>query len=435
MPKDPNQLTLREAMTELAAGRLTSLALTESCLARISAREAEVGAWEYQNPALARAQARARDREPRRGPLHGIPVGVKDIMDTADMPTAYGSPIYRHYRPRIDAECVARLKRAGAVILGKTVTTEFAFYAPGKTRNPRNLAHTPGGSSSGSAAAVADFMAPVALGTQTAGSVIRPAAFCGVVGYKATYGAFDMSGIKPLAPSLDTLGCLTRSAGDAAIWRAAMTGTTGTVRPDAAPRIGFVRTPMWQAATPSVQACLDRVAAALAAAGAAVREIDLGHPCADLTEAQKTIMAAEAARAFVPELRDHAALMSGPLREFIARGAAIPPAVEAAARAAAVNCRRSFVDLFREVDTLLVPSAPGEAPAGTAATGDPVFNRMWTLLGFPCVNLPAGEGPSGLPLGVQLVGAMEDDDRLLAVASWAERHLAAETASVALTGS
>jgi amidase len=241
-------LTLREVAGQIAARRLTSEALTTACLERIEERETIVGAWEFLDPERVLATARRRDAEPPRGPLHGIPIAVKDLIDTVDMPTAYGSPIYRGHRPAADASCVALARAAGAIVLGKTVTTEFAAFTPGKTANPRNPAHTPGGSSSGSAAAVADGMVPLAFGSQTAGSIIRPAAYCGCVGYKPSFGLINRTGVKPLADSLDTLGILARSVEDAAYFAGVLSERSALrhlAPPSPAPHFGLYRTPMW----------------------------------------------------------------------------------------------------------------------------------------------------------------------------------------------
>src|SRR5690242_7902747 len=297
---DPLSLSVRDAAQEIAAGRLTAEALTAACLDRIAAREGVVGAWHYLDRDAALAAAGQRDSEPPRGPLHGIPIAVKDLIDTADMPTAYGSPIYHGHRPAADASCVALARAAGAVVLGKTVTTEFATFFPGKTANPRNLAHTPGGSSSGSAAAVADGMAPLAFGTQTAGSVIRPGAFCGCVAYKPSFGLINRAGVKPLADSLDTIGVFARSAEDAAFFVGVLAERPALRHlelPQRPPRIGVYRTPVWDQAEPATAAALDAARAALERAGAAVAEIPIAPEHEGLTEAQDTIMWFETVRA------------------------------------------------------------------------------------------------------------------------------------------
>ena len=273
---EPRLLSAREAAQQIAERRLTSEALLASYLERIVAREAVVGAWQYLDRDQALAEARSRDSEAPRGPLHGIPIAVKDLIDTFDMPTAYGSPIYRGHQPAADASCVALARAAGAIVLGKTVTTEFATFTPGKTANPRNPAHTPGGSSSGSAAAVADGMAPLGFGTQTAGSVIRPASFCGVVGFKPSFGLINRAGIKPLSDTLDTVGVYARSVDDAAFFVGVLTERPALrhlVVPERAPRFGLYRTPMWEEAEPATAAALDRARETLVRAGATVEEL------------------------------------------------------------------------------------------------------------------------------------------------------------------
>jgi Asp-tRNA(Asn)/Glu-tRNA(Gln) amidotransferase A subunit family amidase len=413
------ELTATEAVTAIAHGRLTSEALVAACLERIRAREGHVGAWEYLDPEQALSQARACDRSPARGPLHGVPVGIKDLIDTSDMPTGYGSPIYAAYQPAWDAACVALLRAAGAVIMGKTVTTEFAMFTPGKTANPHNPAHTPGGSSSGSAAAVADNMVPLALGTQTAGSIIRPASFCGVVGYKPTHGQFSVAGIKALSQTLDTLGGMARSVADMALLRAALVG--GSTRLSVLtqpPRIGLCRTPQWPHATPATGEALDTAARQLASAGAKVEETQLPAVFDNLIAAQETIQVFEGARCCAYELTRHRQQLSQKLLELLAPAENIAYAAYAAALAVADTCRHHLAAIFSDYDVLLVPSAPGEAPAGLEATGNPLFNRIWTLLHTPAVTLPGLTGPNGLPVGVQVIGLPGMDDQLLAIAAW-----------------
>ncbi|MGH6929080.1 MAG: amidase [Dongiaceae bacterium] len=418
---EPHELSVAAAAADIAAGRLTAEALVESCLARITEREPTVGAWEFLDRVQARTQARALDRGPVRGPLHGIPVGIKDIIDTQDMPTGCGSPIYRDRRPAWDAACVALLRSAGAVILGKTVTTEFAYFQPGKTANPHNPRHTPGGSSSGSAAAIADCMVPAALGTQTAGSIIRPAAFCGVIGYKPTFGSFSLAGIKPFSPSLDTLGVFARAVEDLPLLRRALLGTEEESPPPAPPSIGLCRTAHWSVADPATQHALEQAAAQLAAAGGRVTETEGMAAFGAVTEAQKTIMAFEAARSYASELFFHKAAVSAKLHELTDVGFACPIADYHRALSLAEDARRKLDDQFRDVDVLIAPSAIGEAPEGLGATGDPIFNRAWTLLHVPTLTLPLFTGPSGLPVGMQLVGRSGDDARLVAAAAWIAR--------------
>ena len=421
---DLHHLDAAEAARRIAAGRITSEQLVRACLDRIAARESEVSAWAHCDPAAAIAQARAVDRAGAKGVLGGVPVGFKDVIDSADQPSQYNSPIYRGNRPRADAACVALVRNAGGIVLGKTATTEFAWRSPGPTRNPHNLAHTPGGSSSGSAAAVADFMVPLAFGTQTGGSTIRPAAYCGIVGYKPSFGTINRAGLKPLAESLDTLGVMARSVEDCALLvhavssRALPDFTAALAR---APRIGLCRTSHWKDASPDTQALLESTAAALSAGGAAVREVELPAEFDRLYEDPMFIMDFEAARSLAWERFNHPDGLSDLLRNALTAAAATPRAQYDEAMRHARLCRQVFAGSFVDCDVLLTPSAPGEAPAGIASCGSSLFNRSWTLLGVPCVTLPAGRGASGLPLGVQLVGNYDDDERVLLAAEWARR--------------
>src|SRR5499427_363207 len=395
---------------------------------RIAAREVVVGAWQYLDREGALAAARRRDAEPPRGPLHGIPIAVKDLIDTVDMPTAYGSPIYRVHRPTADASCVALARAAGAVVLGKTVTTEFATFTPGKTANPRNPAHTPGGSSSGSAAAVADGMAPLAFGTQTAGSVIRPGAYCGCIAYKPSFGLISRAGVKPLADSLDTVGVLAGTVEDATFFAGVLSERPALRHlavPSEAPRFGLYRTPMWNEAEPATAAALDAARAALERAGAAVAELAIAPEHEGLVEAHDTIMWFEIVRALAFERIEHSAELSPRLAQSIDAGMAIGADDYDRARARAAAARDRLDGFFGGCDAVIVPAAPGEAPAGLGSTGNAVFNRMWTLLGVPCVAVPARWADNGLPTGVQLVGRLGNDARLMACAVFLERALAA----------
>jgi Asp-tRNA(Asn)/Glu-tRNA(Gln) amidotransferase A subunit family amidase len=423
---DLRLLSVQEAARQIAERRLGAEALTAAYLERIEVREAVVGAWQYIDREAALAAARRRDVEPPRGPLHGIPIAVKDLIDTADMPTAYGSPIYRDHRPTADASCVALARAAGAVVLGKTVTTEFAAFTPGKTANPRNPAHTPGGSSSGSAAAVADGMAPLAFGTQTAGSVIRPAAYCGCVGYKPSFGLINRTGVKPLADSLDTIGILARKVQDVAFFAGVLSERPALrhlVVPDDAPHFGIYRTPMWDEAEPATAAALDTAREALERSGAAVAELAIAPRHQELNQVQDTVMGFEMVRALAWERIEHSAELSPRLAQMLDAGLAIGAADYDLALLRAAEARAELGAFFGACDALLVPAAPGEAPAGLGGTGDPVFNRMWTLLGVPCLTLPARWAENGLPTGVQLVGRSGDDTRLLACAAFLERAL------------
>jgi len=419
-----NRLSATEAGRLLAAREISAEDMVRACLARIDERETLVGAWIHVDAEAALAQARVLDRGPVRGPLHGLPVGVKDLMDTADMPTAYGSPIYAGNRPRSDAACVARARAAGALIMGKTVTTEFAWFHPGKTANPHDLSHTPGGSSSGSAAAVADFMVPLAFGTQTAGSVIRPASYCGIVGYKPTHGTLSRAGVKPLSDSLDTVGVLTRAVTDAALFVSALSGRDLMPRvPVKPPHIGICRTCEWDAARPETVAALENSSAMLARAGATTKEVTLPPEFARITQAQIDIMNYEICASLTSERLQHRESLSDELQRLLDAAEQCDAARYDAACELLAACAQQLPRVFDGLDVLLAPSAPGEAPAGLAATGDPVFCRMWTALHLPAINLPFNLGPRGLPVGLQVVGRRCDDARTLSVANWMHERL------------
>ena len=423
---DPLSFSAREAAQAIAARRLAAETLVAACLERIAARETVVGAWQYLDPDAALAAARRCDASAPSGPLHGIPIAVKDLIDTADMPTGYGSAIYLRHRPVADAACVALARAAGAIVLGKTVTTEFACFTPGKTANPHNPGHTPGGSSSGSAAAVGDGMVPLAFGTQTAGSVIRPASYCGIAGYKPSFGTIPRAGVKMLADSLDTVGTMARNIADAAFFAGVVAGRPAlrdAGMPDAAPRFALYRTPIWDEADPAAAAALDHARAALERAGAQVDEIAVPPEHRSLTEAQQTIMGFELVRGLAHERLQHSAELSPSLAQLLDAGMTVGAPEYDAAVAETTAARAGLAAFFAGCDAILTPAAPGEAPRGLGHTGNPVFNRMWTLLGTPCVTLPALWGADGLPTGIQLVGRIGDDARLLAAALFAERAL------------
>jgi Asp-tRNA(Asn)/Glu-tRNA(Gln) amidotransferase A subunit family amidase len=417
-------LTALEAARRIADGSLTSEALVRACLDRIGEREPLVQAWQHLDMDAALNMARHLDQFGS-GPLKGIPIGVKDIIDTADLPTGYGSPLYETFRPPRDAACVALARHAGALILGKTVTTEFAYFQPGKTRNPHDPDRTPGGSSSGSAAAVASGMVPLAFGTQTAGSIIRPASFCGCVGYRPTFGLIDRTGVRPFADSLDTVGVFATTVGDAAFFASVIAGRPNLRIADEAfrPRIGLTRTHAWEVAEPASATALDEAAARLRAAGLEVREVALPDRWRGLLEAQKTIMAFDAARSHAPEMLTASDRLGAKLRELLEAGALIAPEDYDAARALVAEARTGFSDVVDGLDVLLTLSAPGEAPEGLGATGDPIFNRIWTALGVPCISVPGLTGLSGMPVGVQVVGRWGDDQRMLAAAAAVGRSL------------
>lgn len=407
-------LTAADAAAAIRAGAITSERLVAACLERVAAREDTVHAWAHLDPDRALAEARARDAEVPSGPLHGVPVGVKDLIDTADAPTTYGSTIYAGHHPIHDAACVTRLRRAGAVIIGKTVTTEFALFHPGPTTNPHDPRRTPGGSSSGSAAAVADHMVPVALGTQTAGSIIRPAAFCGIFGFKPTFGTVPTGGVRAIAPSLDTVGVLARTVDDLGLLTAVMAGDAdGFEAPDAPPTVAFATTGEWEQADAGTRQALLDIA----------RRLDLPRATlpddfAGLVHAQSVIMDREAADALDHERRTHPDQLSDGLRRLLDRGRAVSDDALDAARAVAAACRWALSAAFGEHDALLVPAVIGEAPEDLHATGDPLFCRIWTLLGAPAVAVPGLRGPHGLPLGVQVVAPPGRDGTVLAAAAW-----------------
>ena len=402
---------------------MKSETLVTACLERIAQRDREVHAWAFVDPERALAEARARDRETPRSALHGVPVGIKDVIDTADMPTEYNSPIYRGHQPKWDAACVALLRRAGCVILGKTATTEFANNHPAPTRNPHNLAHTPGGSSSGSAAAVADRMVPLALGTQTGGSVIRPGAYCGVAACKPSFGSINRAGLKFVSESLDTIGVFARKVDELGPLLHVLTGRPLSETPSAKPRVGLCRTPRWSEADGETQANLEGAAQALAKAGAQVRDFDLPKGSAALFDRHSAVMGYESARALAWEYTQYPEQISSNLRPRLEAGWRVTRQDYDEVRGIARSCRRQLAEQLREFDFLLTPSAASAAPASLASTGSPVFNRAWTLFGVPCVTLPFGAAANALPLGVQLVGAFDQDMALLEWAKWAARQL------------
>lgn len=424
MKNPPHTLSVTAAAKAIAKGELTAEALVASCLERIGAREPEVQAFVCYDADAALAAARRLDQGPPTGPLHGIPVGIKDIIDTADMPTECNSPIYKGHRPARDAACVARLRQAGAIVLGKTVTTEFASSVPGPTRHPRDPERTPGGSSSGSAAAVGDRMAPLAIGTQTGGSVIRPAAFNGVIGYKPAWGLYDATGVKPLAPALDTVGFMVRSLDDIPIVSAVLAGRAPP-KPAAVgtPKFAVVRTAHWHLAGPETHKVIEASASRLAAAGAIVRRMDLPDPFGRLEALQRIMMAEGAAGAYRHEWANHRDKLSDRFQKLVRRGLETPEAERADANATVERCRLQLPELFEEGEIILTPSAPGEAPVGLQSTGNSVFNRAWTALRVPCLTIPIGDGPNGMPLGVQLVDPHGGEAMLLGVAGWAARAL------------
>ncbi len=416
-----NELSATEIANAIATGETTCEAVVRDCVARIGARDGVVKAWVNFDPESALAQARALDRGPRQGPLHGVPIGLKDTIDTFDMPTEMGSPLYRGHRPRADASCVALLRRAGAVILGKTATCEVAGSAPAQTTNPHNAAHTPGGSSSGSAAAVADHMVPAALGTQTGGSVLRPASFCGIFGYKPTYNTFNKAGTWPAADSIDTIGWLARSIDDIEL----LTAVLRMQAPQPArslsgpPRIGVWRTDLWDTAQDESKAAVSAAAGKLGKAGAKVRDIDLPDAFNGLhVVARATIGFYERAACMAFAWDRHRERLSPQLRRYIENGHKISRDDYVAGLRRLDECRALLAAVFEKFDVLLVPCVPGEAPQGLGTTGDPSMQAIWTALHTPTMTLPTHRGPNNLPVGIQLVAPRYGDDRLFACARW-----------------
>ncbi|QCK87893.1 amidase [Phreatobacter aquaticus] len=436
-----NRLTATAAADAIRRGDITSEALVGACLDRIGAREAEVGAFIHLDPGHALSAARAADETRRQGlatgPLHGVPVAIKDVIDTADYPTEHGSKAFPGNQPEADAACVAALRAVGAIILGKTVTTELAARCPGKTRNPHNLAHTPGGSSSGSAAAVADAMVPLALGTQTGGSVIRPASFCGIYGFKPTFGLIPRPGVLTQSHSLDTVGVMARSLEDLALAGEVLQGHDGrdasslsvsagrlveTARMDwpVEPTFAFVKSPAWAGADPAMHEAFGELAEVL---GARLVEVDINLAIEKGIAAARTVQMVELAHHFGPLFDRTPDLVSTQLIEMIEEGRS----ARAIDYAAALDARQALYSVVEELfythGPILTPASPGRAPLGLTTTGDPVFNAFWTYLGVPCVTLPLLEA-EGLPIGVQLVGARRDDGRLLRTARLLVEELA-----------
>jgi Asp-tRNA(Asn)/Glu-tRNA(Gln) amidotransferase A subunit family amidase len=421
-----------EMVQGIQAGDFTSVEVVESCLGRIEDREPTIAAWESLNPAAVAQAASA-------GALRGVPVGIKDLIDTGDLPTGYGSRAFAGHRPARDAACVARIRAAGGVILGKTVTTEFAAsYEAVRTRNPWDPSRTPGGSSSGSAAAVADQMVPVAVGTQTGGSVLRPASFCGIFGYKPTFGAISRAGVHAVSPTLDTVGIFARALDDIALLARILAGRdpadaatladaidyTNADRPmDRAPRVALIQTPWIGQADDYVAPALGRLAEAMGAAGASVREISLPASFNDLVAAAALVMDVEGARELGP-ISDATGLVGEGVNKLIAAGRAWTDRQYEDALHLGLACRAELLPLLASYDIALLPVAKGEAPS-RETTGDPLFCRPWTMLGLPTISVPGLVGPHGLPLGVQLMGRHREDGALLQAARWAVENVSA----------
>lgn len=416
-----------DAVKRIESTPLTARVLLREYSQRIEELEPQIQAWETLNLAGALEEARACDLGPRRGILHGIPIGVKDIIDVAGLPSRCGTPIYANNVAAADAACVALAKAAGAIVMGKTVTTELAWFHPGKTRNPHNLGHTPGGSSSGSAAAVASRMVPIAFGTQTAGSVIRPASYCGIVGFKPGFGLVPRAGVKSQSESLDTIGWMARCVDDIALMAEALTWDASFRLGDvaAAPRIGVLTLPEHDQASADMLSAIDTAARIFAQAGATIRNVTLPADFKHLNAAQQTVQLFEAARSYFGEYSQHKAQLSAKLISLLEQGRALTWDDYRRARAVIAACKSQLPDCFTEIDVMLLPAAPGAAPAGLDATGDPVFNRASTALHLPALTLPRFKDANDLPLGLQLWALA--DVPLLRAAKWAEQALASHS--------
>jgi Asp-tRNA(Asn)/Glu-tRNA(Gln) amidotransferase A subunit family amidase len=419
-----NRLSAGEVALGVSSGAFTAEAVIRACLDRIEERDKQVKAWAFLDPKLALAQARAIDAKAAKGPLAGVPAGIKDIIATHDMPTDMGSPIYRNNRTAADASSVALARRADAVILGKTITCEFAGLTPNVTRNPHDLDRTPGGSSSGSAAAVADGMVALAYGTQTGGSVLRPASFCGVVGYKPTYNLICRDGIKFAAESRDTIGLFARCVEDLDLIASVLTGRRRVTPRQTPPKIGLCRTHLWEYAQPESKLAIEDAARRLEAAGAVVRDVSLPESFSALAEARTVVNPFERACSLAHEWNTHRALISEGLSRQIEQGLAIPYARYIASLQRMLQCREQIPAIFGDADILLTPCVTGEAPKGLASTGDTRFQEFWTALHVPAITLPTHKGPNGLPIGIQLIGRLYEDQTLLGSAMWVSQRLA-----------
>lgn len=423
---DPSKLTATQIVRAIEADHITSEAVVRACLDRVADHEADIGAWSQIAPEQAIAAARAFDRRAKGAPLGGVPFAVKDIIDTADLPTEWGTPIHQGRRAGRDAACVALSRKAGGILLGKTVTTEFANLHVGKTRNPHDPARTPGGSSSGSAAAVADCMAPLAIGTQTTGSTVRPSSFCGIFGYRPTYGEHRLHGVMEASGSLDTLGICARSVEDVALYRDVLLG----IQPEpismdgAAPRIGFCRTHIWRQVQPAVQNLVEEAAHRLARQGAHVTDIDLPDEFEALTDAHRWISSFEFVRNLTYEIEEHWERISDTLRGGrIADGFKCSFDHYLRMVDLAERCRHQMDRIWEDCDVLLSASAISEAPVGWDAFAGADLYKMWTVLHVPAITLPVFNGPNGMPVGLQLFARRHNDRALFAHALWAYRQL------------
>jgi Asp-tRNA(Asn)/Glu-tRNA(Gln) amidotransferase A subunit family amidase len=418
-------LSATEIAEQTNAGALRCEDVARACLARIEAREPTVKAWSFIDADLILRQAKALDASANHGPLRGVPVGVKDVIETYDMPTEMGSPIYRGYRARSDASCVALLRAAGALIFGKTVTCEFAGVTAGATTNPHDLTRTPGGSSSGSGAAVADFMVPLAVGTQTGGSLQRPSSYCGIVGYKPTFGLINPQGVKPAAVSLDTVGLMARTVEDLELSTRVLTNNAplSWLPQDTPIRVGLCRTYAWDTAENATQHAVENAAQMLASAGYKVANVDLPPQYNDLVATREVINDFERARGMAYEWQWYREQLSEGLAKSIRSGLVMRRERYTDALKRVDECRRLLPEIFINVDVLLTPTVQGEAPLGLNYTGDHRFQSIWTQLRIPAITLPTNAGPNGMPVGIQLVAACYADDRLLVMAQLIFRAL------------
>ena len=423
--KTLNMLSAIDVVRMISERETTAEAVTRACLERIDDREKKVRAWAHIDHEYAISQARILDKSTIKGPLHGLPIGVKDVIDTSDMLTEMGSSIYAGYQPKTDAACVAMLRAAGAVILGKTVTCEFAGSHPGPTTNPLNANHTPGGSSSGSGAAVSDYMVFGAFGTQTGGSILRPASFCGAVGYKPTYNVINRGGLMFAAENLDTIGILARSVDDVDLIMTVLLNRarSAEIAHDVKPRIGLCRTHHWELAQPETVNAIEDTARQLESAGAAVLDIDLPSSFVELSRSRNTLNDFERSRVMASLWRDNRNELSDKISKQIQNGMTITYPKYRDALSLSNRCREELNEIFGDCDFILAPSATGEAPKGLEYTGDPQFQGCWTILHVPTISLPTHTGPNDLPVGIQLVGRRWQDEKLLSWSRWVMKQL------------
>ena len=410
-------MTVGQACAALASGEITSEELVLACIERIREREPEIQAWTALAESQALAQARQLDTEERRSPLHGIPFAAKDIIDSAELLTTYGNRRHHDHIPKKNAAIIRQLESLGAVLLGKTVTTEFACYAPGPTRNPNNLAHTPGGSSSGSAAAVADCHVPFSLGTQTAGSMIRPGSFNGTVAMKPSFGSLSYEGVHTLAPSLDTLGLFTRSIGDLRLLLSSLAPQLRIGNGSDAPKVAVCRTPYWSEADAEMRDAFETYVARMLEAGIDCHDYELNGAFAEANKEQELLMALEGSRALNNEYVHHRDQLDPKTAGLVEQGQRYTPDDECRARNVVARCRYQLKELFRDYDLVVTLAAPGAAPEGLDATGQPTFNRAWTALGVPCLTYPIARNADNLPLGIQFIAPFGDDQPLISMSN------------------